>query len=419
MNDDFHNLQKEIDNFIEQDDHSTLMLIAQANDLVVPAKLLEAVGRQRDDIVLLAVHAFETAQQWMNEFIDLLQKQVDAANGERSSENMELWPPLPLECMNPNLEASQRLKLAAQYCGEILPEGERVIWVLLPHDCKNISEYQQMVAILCGDEPWLDDHRFFIWEEKTDRSLLTVLIDQQNEDVLYIELDFSTAKLFDNLVKTVEDPSQPENDRIEALYQLAAVDFAYQRYEMAYEKYSALFNYYEGKDKSRQALCMLGSGDIAMQQNSPSTALTYYQSGLALAMSDESLPAVLPLLIAAGKANMALANYPDAEGYFENANQIAAKLMNPYVKADMLEQRGVAQYNQQKGKDAIESWQASAGLSEKFVYQERWNSALDRLKDLYKQIGDRANYTEVVNRQRKGMQTDDDKTKQGAGEVTA
>jgi len=420
MNDDITSLKNELDLFIEQDDHSTLMLLAAINDLVVPAKLLEAVGRQSEEIVILAVHAFNSAQQWVNELAQLLQMQVDAANGHRTSEGLEVWPALPMSCMNPNLDPGLRLKNLAEYCTSVIPENERVIWTLLPNACSNSMEYQRTVAILCGSDKWLDSHRFIIWEDKNSRALLDVLIEQQNEDVLVIDIDFSAPKQLNNLVDIVNDEGQPEADRIEALFQLAAVDFAYKRHEMAYEKYKVLFQYYEGKDKIRQAMCLLGSGDIALERKCPERALPYYQSGIAMAIEEDSMPVLLPLLIGAGKANIELQYYEDAEGYFDNANQIAAKLMNPYVKADVLELRGLAQIQQNKARDAIESWNASAGLSEKFSYKDRWESALNHLVDLYKKIGDQGNLFIVETRIRKGMQSaSDEKSDTAAGKSTS
>ena len=130
MNEDFSSLDNALRDFIAQEDHATLILNARSNDIVVPAKMLEAQGRQSEDAVfLLALHPCKDVSQWLDQLMTQLQHQVEAANGLRAGEDLPPWPPLPIECMNSGLAAAKRLRLAADYCAERMPETERPVWV--------------------------------------------------------------------------------------------------------------------------------------------------------------------------------------------------------------------------------------------------------------------------------------------------
>lgn len=369
--------------FVEQDDLCTMILFCSPADLVVPAKLMEARGRRGDGVVLLGIAACPTARDWMNGLTTLLQQQVTAANGIRKDEGLPPWPPLPLACMDPRTPVTARLRQAVDHCSRVLPEGERAVWVLLPNDCADRAGYAAAIRSLTAREPWQERHRFLVWDDRTAPLLVPELEHAKNEDVGILAFDFSPEKQLDRLVKAVRDRSRPTPMRMEALFQLAAVDFAYKRHAQALEKYGALFQYYEGKDPTRQAQCLLGAGDVAMEVGQPRLAYDRYRSGLAIAVPERATAVLLPLLMGAGKACLGLGRFAEAEGYLEYANQVAGKLFDAYAKADAIELRGVAQQGQKKVAAAIESWETCRELCERFAYEHRWKSALERELALY------------------------------------
>lgn len=383
MQEDLTALDEELRTFVEQDDLCTMVMFCSPADLAVPAKLMEAQGRQGDGVVILGIAACPTVRDWIDGLMTLLQHQVTAANGIRKDEGLPPWPPVPLTCMDPRAPAATRLRRAVDHCSRVLPEGERAVWVLLPNDCADRAGYAAAIRGLCTREPWQERHRFVIWDDRTAPLLVPELEQAKNEDVGIIEFEFSAAKQLDRLVKVAQDKTRPTPVRMDALFQLAAVDFAYQRHAQALEKYGALFRYYEGKDKVRQAQCLLGAGDVAMEAGQPQLALDRYRSGIAIAVPEQTTAVLLPLLMGAGKACLALALHADAEGYLEYANQIAGKLFNAYAKADALELRGAAQQGRKKVAAAVQSWETCRELCERFAYEHRWKSVLERALALF------------------------------------
>src|SRR5690606_18582310 len=136
--------------------------------------------------------------------------------------------------------------------------------------------------------------------------LVPVLAQNQNPAAAVIELDFSAERQLDRLVRVAQDTSRPTPQRMDALFQLAAVDFAYKRYAEALEKYGAIFVYDEGKNRLRQTMCLRGAGDVAMEVGKPELGLDRYRSGLAIAVEIEATALLAPLCMGAGKACLAL-----------------------------------------------------------------------------------------------------------------
>ena len=218
-----------------------------------------------------------------------------------------------------------------------------------------------------------------------------------------MNIDFSAQKQLSDLVEVAKNRALPVPERMEALFQLAAVDFAYKRYAEADTKYAQLFDYYKGKDKVHQVMCLQGSGDIATQQKNSTLALKRYLSGIAIAVEEELPLVMLPLFKGAAEAYLALGNYQLAEGYFDHAVTIAGKLSNVNTQADTLEQRGISQLNQRLGQKALESFDACWKLCERVGYEQRWQSALERLQQLYQQASMYQEAINVENRLKKGF----------------
>lgn len=387
MSDDFLALDGALREFVDQDERVTLVLLASATDLVVPAKLLEAQGRQRPEgIYVLGVAPCPTVGAWLDAIMQLLEQQIEAANVLRADDQLPAWAPLPLACRDGFAPPAERMSAAAEHCDKLVPEPEPIVWVLLPSTCDDPSGYSSLTHALCNYAPWMDRHRFIVWDDRHAPALDPRLTEEQNEDAFVIELDFSAERQLDGLVQIASDESPPAAARMDALFQLAAIDFAYQRYPDALAKYEAVYAFDEGRDRTRQALCLSGAGDVAMQSDDPTTALTRYQSGLAIAVAEAAMPVVLPLLFGAGKACLALGRHEEAEGYFDYADKVASKQMDPFAKADALELRGVALQRgltPEASESALASFESCLSVCERFGYETRWTSALSHQIAIY------------------------------------
>jgi len=167
--------------------------------------------------------------------------------------------------------------------------------------------------------------RLIVWDELERAPLRTSLATWPAEHVLAYTEDFSTPALTDALHQDAADRSAPLDQRMGAVTQLAALDFAYRRYDAALDKYAALHqHYFETKQPELQALALLGAGDTLHAAGDSVTAKLRLQQGLALAMKHDSLPALVCLLASAATVSLALGHCEDAESYADSGTQAAA-----------------------------------------------------------------------------------------------
>ena len=115
-----------------------------------------------------------------------------------------------------------------------------------------------------GPEPWMKGLRVIARDDRTHPFLFPGLRAHKAPGVLLYDLDLSPKALNDALVREAADRSAPVADRMQALLQLAGIDFAYQRYPEAIQKYKVLNNYYaEHQAPVMQAVVAAGRGRCA------------------------------------------------------------------------------------------------------------------------------------------------------------
>jgi hypothetical protein len=394
MRREFVAMESALREFVEQPDYPTLIIDCTDNDVVFPINVFQNWERQWDGPVFLNF-PFECndvahyVQQCMNRLV----AEIDIGNEERRSRGETPWPPLPLLCSDIRQLPSIRLYAAIEHVRGLVPEGIDIVWGLLPGALGDPVGYKTMIAPLLaldGFEDWLEGHRFLLRDNRAAPFLLPDLAGEEADHVLTLRVDFSTARVADTLVKAVNDPNFPLPERMQALSQLAAFDYAYQRYDQALEKYALLHSYHmQQGDAVGQALALTGAGDVVARRGGLQEAKTRYQQALAVAGPTHNLAVMLNPLMAVGDCCLSLQQYDEAEGYLALANQCAGRLISPYAKIEAMEKLGVAQLAQHNAAEAAETWRTAKDLCRQFGFVERGRAILDRLITLYAQAGRR------------------------------
>jgi hypothetical protein len=232
--------------------------------------------------------------------------------------------------------------------------------------------------------PWMQPLRIVAYDDRSRRRLFDAMAAGKVEKVLTFEVDFSTPALTDALSRDAADPSLPVPERMACMLQLAALDYSYQRYPDALEKYALLFEYYEGeKLPAMQALCLLGAGDTLRASGRPGAAKEIMQRGIALAMEHKALAPLLNLLISITEVCSDLSQHAEAESYADSGTQVAAGVLNPFAYADMYEKRGDAQIAQRKTLEGLAAYKRCAELCKMYEYFHRWRSVLSKQARVY------------------------------------
>jgi predicted negative regulator of RcsB-dependent stress response len=333
---------------------------------------------------------------WLDAIVAAIQAQLDFAGPARAERGEPPFPPLPLELCDPRGPAPQRLLALLRYLPTLLPREDnqhdyRMVVGLLPLRCPDPIAFAELLAHAVPHPtipPWMTALRLVVWDELEIARLRTGIAAWPAVHVLSYSEDFSTPALTDALGKDAGDRSLPLDERMGAVTQLAALDFAYKRYPAALDKYAALHeHYFQSKQPELQALALLGAGDTLHAAGDPKTAKLRLQQGIALAMQHKSLPVLVCLLSSVHKVSMALGHHEDAESYADSGTKVAAAAVNPFAYCDFFAQRGDAQVARGKLPDAIESYNKAREQCRANEYLETWKAVIDKQIAIYAKAG--------------------------------
>src|SRR5262249_19519954 len=106
---------------------------------------------------------------------------------------------------------------------------------------------------------------------------------------------------------------------------------------------------------------------------------------IAVSMEDKNLPLLQQGLFGAGCMCLETSKNQEAYGYLQHANEVAAKLRNPFAKCDAMEKLGLAAWRLGKIQEAVDTWLKAKDLAKQFTYDERAISILSLLIALSRQ----------------------------------
>jgi tetratricopeptide (TPR) repeat protein len=373
----------------------SLLLVVSCTDLdvIYTLKTLEALDTETpSDIFLVFDAPFIDAPGYATAVLESLRVQMEGAASALAEQKEAPFPPLPALCADIEAPATARLRAAVDHVATLVPLGadHHVIWAFFPLQIADQEGYARLVAEFIpwrGPEPWMKGLRVVARDDRARPFLSPELRKREAPGVLLFESDMSPAALNDALVKEASDRGARVADRMQALVQLAGLDYAHRRYPQAIEKYTRLHGYYaEHRAPVMQAMMLQGVGDVLRRMGDPTAARVKYHQGLTLAMETQALPVLLSLTYSIGEVSLEIEDYPDAEGFFALAEQLAGKLMNPFVKAEAMEKQGIARYRRGDEAGAVVVWRGVDELCKTFGYHERRRAVLERLIAAYKSM---------------------------------
>jgi tetratricopeptide (TPR) repeat protein len=378
--------------FVAQPNYPTLVIGSTDAAVVFPARILAAFDRQDDEAYyLLMSHACADARAYFDELSRQLKLQLDALNQELAARALPPLAALPLEVEDGRQPSARRLEALVRHLGRQLPGSSPIVWALLPGQLDDWAGYRQLIEPTLaydGVPPWMDRHRFLVRDRREAPELGAELRARGNDRVLVLDLDLDAARVASGLADTATDRARPAEERMFAFFQLGGVDMAFQRYREAVEKYGVAHDYYASTgNRPMQALCLSSAGDCLRQAGDSKAALERYQQSLALSVEERSAPLIRPGVHGAGLCCLDLGRNAEAEGYLGHSNQLAGKLLDPFGKAEALEQLGVARYRQGKVSEAVDTWLDAKRLALEFGDQHRAGSVLDRLIEVCEEQG--------------------------------
>lgn len=369
--------------FLGDPDQRTLVLRGGAVERGLALNLLQSIEEEAEAPgMVMAIHEFNDASDWLDEWLPALREQRDVANQLRLAHGLEPWPDWSESCEDGSASARHRLQSIIEQCATKMT-GAGLAWVLLPSMCSDIDGYASMVGFLLDSEPSKYKHKYVLWDA-AEKPLL--LPDSNQGHALAWNLDFSPADSLAQWVKAAQNPRTPDEQRADLLLMLAATDLAHSRFDAANEKLHFLVALDHQKNPRREVMALGLMGDVATRQEDPALALTRYRNALGRVLTIESPEpiVVLPILSGAARACVSLKDFDEALGYSMLAKGFAAKALNVTGLVEVLdEQAGILRELAIRDQDdsrvgeALQNYRAAQGLSAKFGLESQWTLALE------------------------------------------
>jgi len=395
----FERLRNNLQEFVRQREHLTMVLdLANESDVAYVLKYLEGIERSSpSDLYLIFGHSCTSPAEYIDSAMAECEMSIELGNAALDEglgeQGMEHWPGLPGDCFDSSRTPLERIKTLISFIRERLPADEgRIVLAFLPVHVGDPNAYAAAVQELIpfdGFEPWMVGVRILLRDSQQAPRLVPWVREKQAFGTLVYPLDFSTDALNRALLDESMDRSLPMEERMMALYQVAALDHAWNRPQDALLKLGAAYEHYlrVEKDPSMQGLCLLTSAYVLQRQELWAEAEERFRQTLDLALDNEIHQLMLNCFLALAALRQRAEDWAEAEMFWRSAVLIAKYLSNGVAMADALEQNGVCRIALGDTEGALEAWEAGTGFAEKANYWERLTSLLEHLIEIERREG--------------------------------
>jgi len=387
----FQDIQSELQRFIDSRTESLLIIPCEPAHSALLLKSLEAVEDEPEssDIFLTFGHKFTDPDQYVREIPPIISRQLAMVNEEFAKRGEPALPPPPAGLTNESLTPPVRLLGLMRYVESLVTHERRVIWVFYPMEIGAPTLYAQLVNYV-NDELKTGSLRMtksIVRDSAVSPALERGLDGQPNVRVYRPELDPESFEK--KLNEKANDPALPAEEQAQIHMMLAGFDVAHQRYDTALARNLELLGYFRhAGQQEQQAVVMNNIGDLHYIQKKFNEAQTWYERAINLSVSLKSEPLVLDQSFNLGNALLMQNRFADALIYYNATEQLAQASNQPLQQIQALEQMGMANYRMGKSAEAAENWEKAVELSRESKFKEGQRANLERLRDLYQELGD-------------------------------
>jgi len=387
----FQDIQSELQRFIDSRTESLLIIPCEPVHSALLLKSLEAVEDDPEslDIFLTFGHKFADPEQYVREIPSIISRQLAGVNQELAKRGEPALPSPPVGLTNESQKPQVRLLGLMRYVETLVTDERRVIWVFYPMEIGAPTLYAQLVNYV-NDELKTGSLRMtksIVRDSAVSPILAPGLDGQPNVRVYRPELDPESFEK--KLNEKANDPALPAEEQAQIHMMLAGFDVANQRYDTALARNLELLGYFRHTEQQQQqAVVMNNIGDLHYIQKKFKEAQTWYERAINLSISLKSEPLVLDQSFNLGNALLMQSRFADALIYYNATEQLARASKQPLQQIQALEQMGMANCRMGKSAEAAENWEKAVELSRESKFKEGQRANLERLRDLYQELGD-------------------------------
>jgi tetratricopeptide (TPR) repeat protein len=384
-------IQSEFQRFIASRTENLLIVPCEPDHSALLFKALEALDDDPEslDIFLIFGHLFTDPGQYVREIPPIISIQLDGVNQELVKRGELALPTPPTELTDESQKPSTRLVGLMRYVESLVRDERRMIWVFFPLEIDAANPYAELVNYVYDELKTgsLRITKLIVRDDAISPKLERGLGGQPNVKIYRPELD--PESLEKKLNEKANDPRLPMEEHAQIQMMLAGFDVAHKRYDMALARNLELGDYF-GRvgQRHQQAIVLNNIGDLHYTQNKFREAQTWYERAINLSVGLKSEPMVMYQSYNLGNALLMQNRFADALIYYGAMEQLARASNLPVQQVQALEQMGTANYRMGKSAEAAENWEKAVELSRGLKFEEGQRANLERLRDLYRELGD-------------------------------
>jgi Tfp pilus assembly protein PilF len=384
-------IQSEFQLFIDSRTENLLIVPCEPDHSALLFKALESLDDAPEslDIFLTFGHLFTDPSQYVREIPPIISLQLASVNQELATRGEPELPTPPTELMDESQKPFARLVGLMRYVESLIMDERRVIWVFFPLEIDATTPYAELVSFVYDElnTGSLQKTKLIVRDGANSPNLERRLGGQPNVKLYRPELDPESFEK--KLNEKANDPRLPVDEHAQIQMMLAGFDVAHQRYDMALARNLELVGYFgRAGQQHQQAIVLNNIGDLHYTQKKFREAQTWYERAINLSVGLKSQPLVLYQSFNLGNALLMQNKFSDAMVYYNAMEQLARASNLPVQQIQALEQMGTANYQMGKSAEAAENWEQAVELSRELKFEEGQRANLERLRDLYRELGD-------------------------------
>jgi tetratricopeptide (TPR) repeat protein len=387
----FDQLTSRLRDFREQRDNLLLLVPCADSDVALLLKALRDLDRQAPaDVYLLFADEFLSPDAYMTSMANRLQEELTLTN-EATGPSDEKLPALPPEVLDQHSPAPDRLKAGMRHARSLIDprKGQRFIWGMGPIQIKDPEMYLELLAELPPNPDivaWMRGARIVARVPADFNLAQSPLAKAKRVQVDPFVIPPNAHE--EGLVADAADPKMPMGDRMQAEVQLAYLDGAHGRFDIATERFRKALAFFQWAEiPAMEGLIISGLGDVARQQGDWKKAQHWYACAVIPAAASGNT-----ILLANVVQNLAVVAYQeerwtDAEERYDELVTIKRNMLDEVGLAEALEWRGNSQEQQKAIDRAVLSWLEAALLCKEFELKDRLAPVLTKLRHGYERLG--------------------------------
>jgi tetratricopeptide (TPR) repeat protein len=386
----FEEIRRAVNGFVAGSHHVFMLLACEAEHSPLVLKTIDGLedGPGVTDIFLTFGHDFENVVSYADKVVESLREQIEQLNTELGKRGEPGMPALPARLQDSLSSPMERMIEAMKHVRGIVPRGRRVVWVFHPLQIQHPDSYLQLMGFVRGnlDEAALRGTRVIARDGVVSPVLAGLAKDDAKVRIYKPELD--PEALEKKLNAQAGRPGIPLDEQAQIHMMLAGMDVANQQFDRALARNQELLGYFfHSGQKHNQSIVLNNIGDLHYVQGKFTEAQGWYERAIAVAVELKSQPLVLYQSLNLGHAMLMQKKFDEALVYYTAAENLAHAANVPVYEIQSLEQIGRLKQEAGQMDEAVQAWEKAADLSKKLEYETGQKAMLERLRELYRKMG--------------------------------